>query len=160
MHECSSSLSTGGVDVLRVDVDSTNIENAFVNCSFEPVYTCSIDYGTDPSYTNLTYSDTSSTLGQVTTIALSQDLQRNTDYYFIVSAESTSQCVRLRGTFRTGGWINSSVHRDSVYTRKGDGHNMIYFKVNHIMPLGALQFCSGNTVWPEIWRIGSNKTLF
>ena len=69
---------------------------------FEPGYTCTIDYGTDPSYTNLVYSDTSSTHDRATTITLSQDLQRDTIYYFIVSAESNSLCVRLRGRFRTG----------------------------------------------------------
>jgi len=85
--------------VLSVDVD---LENAFVNCVFQPGYTCTIDYGTDPSYTNLIYSDNSTTQDRVTTIALSQDLQRDTTYYFIVSADSSSQCVRVREWFRTG----------------------------------------------------------
>jgi len=58
---------------------------------------------------HLVYSDTSSTLGQVSTIVLSQELQRDTTYYFIVSAESSFQCVRVRGTFQTGGCINSGL---------------------------------------------------
>ena len=103
MHHLS--LSTGSMNtVLEVVVDS---DDASVECTFEPGYTCTIDYGTDPSYTNLVYNDTSTTMGRVTTIALSQDLQTSTTYYFIVSAESSSQCVRVRGTFQTGRWVTS-----------------------------------------------------
>ena len=85
-----------------MSIDTRNSASVFADCMFEPGYTCTINYGTDPSYTNLVYSDTSSTLDQVATITLSQDLQRDTVYYFIVSAESNSQCVRVRGRFRTG----------------------------------------------------------
>jgi len=81
------------MNVLGVEVDSTNIANVFVQCTFEAGYNCTTDYGADPSYANLVYSDTSSTLGQVTTIVLSQELQRDITYYFIVSAESSFQCV-------------------------------------------------------------------
>ena len=88
--------------VLNVTV-TTNPANA-VECKFEPGYTCIIDYGTDSSYTNLMYIDNSTTLGQVATIALSRKLQRDTVYYYIVSAESNSQCVGVRGTFTTGGF--------------------------------------------------------
>jgi len=85
-----------------VSVDTSNPASVLVECTFEPGYTCTIVYGTDPSYTNFTYSDTSSTEDQVTTITLSCELQRDTTYYFMVSAESSSQCVRVRGKFRTG----------------------------------------------------------
>ena len=54
------------MNVLGVDVDLTNIENAFVECSFEPGYNCTIEYGTDPAYTT---SDTSTTLAQVTILS-------------------------------------------------------------------------------------------
>jgi len=95
--------STGCTNInLGVSVDTSNPASVLVECTFEAGYTCTIVYGTDPSYTNLVYSDGSTTLGQVTTIALSQDLQRETTYYFIVSAESNSQCVRVWGRFRTG----------------------------------------------------------
>ena len=105
--------------VLGVQVDFTNTS---VECTFEPGYTCTIDYGTDPSYTNLVYRDASTTLGQVSIITLSQDFQRSTTYYFIVSANSSSQCERVHGIFRTGGWINSSYswHRNSIQ-EKGRG---------------------------------------
>ena len=97
---------TGSMNLLEVVVDSTDPASTFVECMFEPGYSCTIDYGTDPSYTNLTFRDTSSTQDQVTTtITFSQEIKRNTTYYFIVSAESTSQCERLRGTFRTGAWM-------------------------------------------------------
>lgn len=100
-------LSTGSMNaVLEVAVDLTNIANPFVNCTFEPGYNCTIDYGTDSSYTNLAYNDTSSTPDRMTTINLSQDLQRNTTYYYILMAESTSRCERIRGKFRAGECIN------------------------------------------------------
>ena len=107
MHH--SSLSTGGMNILGVNVDSMNIENAFVECAFQPGYTCTIDYGTDSSYSNLVYRDNSTTMGQNTTIYLSQDLERGTTYYFSVSAESTSICERVCGIFRIGGCKNSGV---------------------------------------------------
>ena len=89
---------------LGVRINTTSLSSAIVECSFyQPGYTCTIDYGTDPTYTNLVYKDTSSTLGRVTIITLSQELRGDTTYYYIVSAVSTSsQCVRVRGRFRAG----------------------------------------------------------
>ena len=89
---------------------TTNPANASVECMFEPGYNCIIHYGTDSSYTNLTYIDNSTTLGQVATITLSQKLQIDTTYYFIASAESDSQCVGVRGILQTGGFIYCVVH--------------------------------------------------
>ena len=108
-HSCLS-LFTGGMTVLEVNVFSVNVQNVSVICTFQPGYTCTINYGTDPSYANLTYSDTNTTQNREATIVLSQDIQNDTTYYFIASAESSSQCERVRGTFRTGGYINSGVH--------------------------------------------------
>ena len=63
--------STGCTNInLGVSVDTSNPASVLVECTFEAGYTCTIVYGTDPSYTNLVYSDGSTTLGQVTTIAL------------------------------------------------------------------------------------------
>ena len=107
MHH--SSLSTGINSALRVAVDSTRTTNAIVECTFEPDYDCTIYYGTNSSYTNLVYSDTSSTMGEVASITLFQELQRETLYFFIVTAESNSQCARVRGSFQTGGYMNSGV---------------------------------------------------
>ena len=88
---------------LAVRIDTIDLSSSFVECAiFQPGYTCAIDYGTDPSYTNLIYRDTSFTLGQRATIRLSQRLRGDTTYYYIVSAQSSSQCVRVRGRFQTG----------------------------------------------------------
>ena len=89
-----------------------HIDTTFVECTFfQREYTCTIDYGTDPSYTNLVYRDTSSTSGSTATIALSQKLRGDTTYYYIVSVESDSQCVRVRGSFRAGGYRSFDVHK-------------------------------------------------
>ena len=94
---------TGGTSVLGVHIDTTNPSNVFVECTFfQSGYTCTVDYGTDPSYTNLVYRDTSSTQGRMTTINLSQRIRGDTTYYYVVSAESNSQCVRVQGRFQTG----------------------------------------------------------
>ena len=104
-----ASLYTGGTNVvLAVYINTTNSRGAFVECTFQPGYNCTIDYGTDPSYTNLVYRDTSSTLGRMANIVLSQELRDNTAYYYIVSAESNLQCMRVRGRFKTGINTNSN----------------------------------------------------
>lgn len=92
--------------ILEVNVFSAD---ARVICTFQPRYTCTINYGTDSSYTNLVYNDTNSTQNREATIVLSQNIQDDTTYYFVASAESSSQCARVRGMFRTGGCINSGV---------------------------------------------------
>ena len=100
--------STDGTNdnILNVDVDTSNPTNAFVECTFFQLeYTCTIDYGTDLSYTNLVHRDTSSTQGRMATITLSEELERNTTYYYIVSVISNTQCVRVQGRFRTGEYM-------------------------------------------------------
>ena len=96
---------TGGRNIdLLVHIDITNLSRAFLECAFfQPGYNCTIEYGTDSSYTNLVYRDTSSTLGRIATVTLSQRLRGDTTYYYTVSAESNSQCVRVKGRFRAGG---------------------------------------------------------
>ena len=98
------SLPTGGGNVdLVVYINTTNTTGVFVECTFlEPGYNCTIDYGTDSSYTNLVYRDTSYTQGRMVIITLSQRFKGDTTYYYIVSAESSSQCVRMQGRFQTG----------------------------------------------------------
>ena len=94
---------TGGTSVLGVYIDTTNPTTVFVECTFyQPGYTCTIDYGTDPSYTNLVYRDTTSTQGRLATIPLSQRLRGDTTYYYMVSVVSSSHCERVRGRFQTG----------------------------------------------------------
>ena len=90
-----------------VRIETTNLSSALVECTFfQPGYTCTIEYGTDPSYTNLVYRDTSSTKRRRTTITLSQMLRQDATYYYIVSAVSNLQCVRVQGRFRAGRYMN------------------------------------------------------
>ena len=135
------SLSTGSVNLLEVVVDSTNPARTSVECMFEPRYNCTIDYGTDSSYTNLVYSDNSITHDRMTIITLSQEIQRNTNYYFIVSALSSSQCERVRGTFRTGECINCGVQLTHRWKKK---RGRAYIR---LLSLGALQFFLYYNVW-------------
>ena len=120
-----ASLYTGGTnDVLAVYINTTNPRGAFVKCTFHPVYNCSIDYGTDPSYTSLVHRDTSSTQGRTATITLSLVLRDDTTYYYIVSAESNSHCVRVQGKFKTGistsmsKYILNCVYKELMSTEK------------------------------------------
>ena len=88
---------------LVVRIDTTNSIGTVVECAFfQREYTCTIEYGTDPSYTNLVYRDTSSTQGRMATIILSQRLIGDSTYYYIVSAERNSLCVRVWGSFQAG----------------------------------------------------------
>jgi len=135
-----------------VVVDSTNPASTYVECMFEPGYSCTIDYGTDPYYTNLVYSDTSTTLGQVTTITLSQEIQRNTTYYFIVSANNSLWCERVRGTFRTGGWMNFVEFFTQYGVRDGEGHKMTEF--------GCMDFSSVIILQASQVKVGTLETYF
>ena len=82
---------------------NVNVEVPEVICQFQngPVAsaTCTIEYGTDPTYLNL-QNNASSTGTNVTnvTIPLVASLQRATLYYYVVSTMG----VRMQGTFRTG----------------------------------------------------------
>ena len=98
-------LSTGVTNTyLEIRINPINPSNVIVECTFfQPGYIGTVDYGTDPSYTNLVYSDTSSTQGRMATIPLSQRLSEDTTYYYIVSvvpSESSSLRVGVQGRFR------------------------------------------------------------
>ena len=102
---------------LVVRIDTANSIGTVVECTFfQREYTCTIDYGTDPSYTNLVYRNTSYILCRMATITLSQELRGDTTYYYIVSAESDSQCLRVRGSFRAGRYRTFGIH-----TLEGNG---------------------------------------
>ena len=61
--------------------------------------TCSIQYGTDPTYVNLPYTDSSNgTNVNNVTVPLSTALQGDTLYYYVVSSIG----LQMQGTFRTG----------------------------------------------------------
>ena len=126
---------------LGVHIDTTSLSSAVVECSFfQPLYNCTIDYGTDPSYTNLEYQDTSSTLGRIAIIRLLQILRADTVYYYVVSAVSNSQCVRVQGRFRAGGhmsfihftirnYLSAWLHPKVVWDVVKEGKN--YFLLLH-----------------------------
>ena len=129
---CHSSLSTGGINtnILDVHVDMTNATTVIVECTFfQPGYACTIDYGIDPSYTNLVYRDTSSTLLRTTTITLSQELRGNITYYYVVSVESNSFCVRVHGEFQTGifQWLHACVSKPRNMTTVSHFQNIFYW---------------------------------
>ena len=104
---------------LEVRINPINPSNVFVECTFyQPGYNCTIDYGTDPSYTNLVYWDTSFTLNQTTNISLSQKLNDDTDYYYnvsVVPSESSSLRVRVQGRFCLSKYAQKKEHRRSVH---------------------------------------------
>ena len=110
-----------------VRIETTNISSTFVECTFyQPGYTCTIDYGTDPSHTNLVYRDTSSTQGQTATITLSQRLITGTTYYYSVSAVTDSQCVRVQGRFQIGRWVGEYLEREKKITSKWQKTGLIH----------------------------------
>ena len=87
-------------DILNVSVDVGVRE---VTCQFlsGPVTsaTCTIRYGTDPTYVNLPYTDSSNgTNVNNVTVLLSTPLEGNTLYHYVVF----SMGVQVRGSFQTG----------------------------------------------------------
>ena len=87
-------------DILNVSVDVGVPE---VTCQFlnGPVTSaaCTIQYGTDPTYANLPYTDSSNgTNVNNVTVLFSAILQGDTLYYYVVS----SMGIQMQGTFRTG----------------------------------------------------------
>ena len=109
------SLSSGSMNtLLEVDIDTTNVANPLVQCQFEPGFTCTIDYGIDPLYTNLTGRETTSTLGRVTThYLLPGPHRRHHLLLHCVCREYLPVCE----TFRTGGWIHSGGSWQRLYAK-------------------------------------------
>ena len=73
-------------------------------CEFNGSATCTVQYGTDPTYMNLPYSAESTetgTAGDTVSVVLRERLNSSTDYYYTVSAVSGDVTVRMRGTFTT-----------------------------------------------------------
>ena len=65
---------------------------------------CTVQYGTDPTYTNLPYSAESTetgTVGNSLSVVLRERLNSSTVYYYTVSAVSGDVTVTVRGTFTT-----------------------------------------------------------
>ena len=146
LYEIAFLFSTGDRNFcdLVVRVDTAYSTGTFVECAFfQKEYTCTIDYGTDPSYTNLDYSNTSSTLGRIANITLSQEIRGDTTYYYIVSAESNSLCVRVRGSFRAGRYRNFGVlhrRRNEIWKITSSGGSRILKRGGgfQYVPVGCL----------------------
>ena len=81
---------------MTVDVRARVVTCQFLN---GPVTSanCTIQYGTDETNLNLMNTNSSTNVNSVT-VMLSEPLQADTLYYYVVS----SMGVRMQGTFRTG----------------------------------------------------------
>ena len=94
---------------MTIDVGVPEVTCHFPNGPVTSV-TCTIQYGTDPSYVNLPYTDSSNGTNVINvTVPLSGPLQSGTLYYYVAS----SMGVQLQGSFQTGEyghWINYSIH--------------------------------------------------
>ena len=89
-------------------VDVSSPRDAKLNCIFLHVFwgsaRCTVEYGTDPTYTNLPYSAESTengTAGDTVSVVLRERLNSSTVYYYTVSAVSGDITVKVRGTFIT-----------------------------------------------------------
>ena len=90
--------STNTVFNVTVDVGACEVTCQFLNGPVTSA-TCTIQYGTDPTYVNLPNTDSSTgTNVNSVTVPLSAPLQVDTVYYYVVS----SMGVQMQGIFRLG----------------------------------------------------------
>ena len=89
-------------------MDASSLNNLTIICIFLSEFTGSagstVQYGTDPTYTNLPYSAESTetgTAGDTVSVVLREQLNSSTVYYYTVSAVSGDVTVTVRGTFTT-----------------------------------------------------------
>ena len=97
----SSTGSTNSIINVTVDVGVREVTCQFLNGPVTSA-TCTIQYGTDPTYVNLPNTDSSTgTNVNSVTVSLSAPLQADTLYYYIASAMG----VRMQGTFHSGVYV-------------------------------------------------------
>ena len=90
--------STNSIFNVTVDVGTRDVTCHFLNGPVSSA-TCTIQYGTDPTYENLPNTDSSTgTNVNSVTVPLSTPLQANPLYYYVVSFMG----VRMQGFFRSG----------------------------------------------------------
>ena len=90
--------STNTVFNVTVDVEAQEVTCQFLSGPVTSA-TCTIQYGTDPTYMNLPYTDSSTgTNVNNVTVLLSTPLQADTLYYYVVSSTG----ARMQGMFRSG----------------------------------------------------------
>ena len=99
--------TTNNILTLSV-VDLSFPADAQLQCTFLSGFTgstqCTVQYGTDPTYTNLPYSAESTetgTAGDTVSVILRERLNSSTVYYYTVSAVSGGATVTVQGTFTT-----------------------------------------------------------
>ena len=88
--------------------EMTSSNGATLNCTFLSGFKgsarCTVQYGTDPTYMNLPYSEVSNqtgTAGNSVSVVLKEGLNSSTMYYYTVSAVSGDVTVRVQGNFST-----------------------------------------------------------
>ena len=93
--------STNSVFNVTIDIGVREVTCQFLNGPLTSA-TCTIQYGTDPTYVHLPNTDSSTgTNVDSLTVPLSTPLQADTLYYYVVS----SMGVQMQGTFRTGTYM-------------------------------------------------------
>ena len=80
--------STNNIFNVTVDVEAHEVTRQFVNGPVHSISaSCIVQYGTDPIYVNLPYTDSSTgTNVSSVTVPLSTPLQASTLYYYVVSS--------------------------------------------------------------------------
>ena len=98
VHDLSSIGSTNNIYKIFVDVGVPEVTCQFLSGPVTSA-TCTIRYGTDPTYVNLPYTDSSNgtNVNNVTAL-LSTPLEVNTLYYYVVFSIG----VQVRGSYQTG----------------------------------------------------------
>ena len=90
--------STNNIFNVTVDVEAHEVTCRFLSGPVTSAI-CTIQYGTDPAYVNLPYTDSSTgTNVNNVTVLLSTPLLGSTLYYYVVS----SMGIRMQGMFRSG----------------------------------------------------------
>jgi len=98
VYDLSSIGSTNNIFNIFVDVGVPEVTCQFLSGPVTSV-TCTIQYGTDPTYVNLPYTDSSNgTNVSNVTVLLSTPLEVNTLYHYVVF----SMGVQVQGSFQTG----------------------------------------------------------
>jgi len=109
-HLCLSYLYTGTtLSLLTGEInDVSSPHNAVIDCTFLSGFTgsahCTVQYGTDLTYTSLPYSAESTeagTAGDTVSVVLRERLNSSTDYYYTLSAVSGVITVTVQGNFTT-----------------------------------------------------------
>ena len=98
----TNNLLTGRIVNVNSPDDATVVYTFL--CGFAGSTPCQVQYGTDPTYTNLQYSVDSietGTAGESVSVELGEQLNSSTDYYYTVSAVVGDITVTVQRNFMT-----------------------------------------------------------